>query len=86
MTIKKQLVKRVIADDVILVPVGEASLELKGLMMLNETGELLWDALPTAESKEDLVNALREEYEVDAETAAADVSEFLDTLKKLEIL
>ena len=86
MTIKKQLVKRVIADDVILVPVGEASLELKGLMMLNETGELLWDALPTAESKEDLVNALREEYEVDAETAAADVSEFLDSLKKLEIL
>ncbi len=86
MTIKKQLVKRVIADDVILVPVGDASLELKGLMMLNETGELLWDALPAANSEEELVSALQQEYEVDAEAAAADVSDFLNMLRTLGII
>ena len=48
MNIRKQLVKRNIAGDVILVPVGDASLEIKGLLTLNETGELLWDALPEA--------------------------------------
>lgn len=46
MEIRKQLVKRNIAGDVILVPIGDASLELKGLVTLNETGELLWDRLP----------------------------------------
>ena len=86
MTIKKQLVKRVIADDVILVPVGDASLELKGLMMLNETGELLWDALPAVNNEEELVSALQKEYEVDAETAAADVSDFLNMLRTLGII
>ena len=45
MEIRKQLVKRNIAGDVILVPIGDASLELKGLVTLNETGELLWDRL-----------------------------------------
>ena len=48
MEIRKQLVKRNIAGDVILVPIGDASLELKGLVTLNETGELLWDRLPQA--------------------------------------
>lgn len=35
MEIRKQLVKRNIAGDVILVPIGDASLELKGLVTLN---------------------------------------------------
>ena len=46
MEIRKQLVKRNIAGDVILVPIGDTSLELQGLVILNETGELLWDHLP----------------------------------------
>ena len=45
LNIRKQLVKRTIAGDVILVPVGDASLELKGLLTLNETGERMWDLL-----------------------------------------
>ena len=40
MEIRKQLVKRNIAGDVILVPIGDTSLELQGLVILNETGEL----------------------------------------------
>ena len=37
MKILKQLIKRNIAGDIILVPVGDASLEIKGLITLNET-------------------------------------------------
>ena len=48
MTIKKQLVKRNIAGDVILVPVGDSSLTLKGLITLNETAEFIWDRLSDA--------------------------------------
>ena len=86
MTIKKQLVKRNIAGDVILVPVGDSSLTLKGLMTLNETAEFIWDRLPEAAGAEELAAALCEEYEVDAVTARADVDEILAQLAELGIL
>ena len=83
MEIRKQLVKRNIAGDVILVPIGDASLELKGLVTLNETGELLWDRLPQAADAADLAAALRAEYEP---TALQDAQAFLDALRQLNIV
>lgn len=86
MEIRKQLVKRNIAGDVILVPIGDASLELKGLVTLNETGELLWDRLPQAAGVADLAAALRAEYDVDEPTALRDAQAFLDALRQLNIV
>ena len=86
MIIRKQLVKRTIAGDAILVPVGDASLELKGLLTLNETGERMWDLLPQCDSEEALVRQMLTEYEVDEATLRADVGEFLNSLRQLEIL
>ena len=86
MIIRKQLVKRTIAGDVILVPVGDASLELKGLLTLNETGERMWDLLPQCDSEVALVRQMLTEYEVDEATLRADVGEFLNSLRQLEIL
>lgn len=86
MNIRKQLVKRTIAGDVILVPVGDASLELKGLLTLNETGERLWDLLPQCDTEEALVQQMLGEYEVDETTLRADVGEFLASLRQLDIL
>lgn len=86
MEIRKQLVKRNIAGDVILVPIGDASLELKGLVTLNETGELLWDRLPQAADATDLAAALRAEYDVDEPTALRDAQAFLDALRQLNIV
>jgi len=72
MNIRKQLVKRNIAGDVILVPVGDASLEIKGLLTLNETGELLWDALPEAADEAALTAGRPGEYAADEATARRD--------------
>ena len=69
MTIKKQLVKRNIAGDVILVPVGDSSLTLKGLITLNETAEFIWDRLADAADAAELAAAMCEEYDIDAATA-----------------
>ena len=59
MKILKQLSKRKIVDDVILVPIGDTSLKLKGLITLNETGEFLWDRLPDAKDAAELAEHLR---------------------------
>lgn len=83
MTIKKQLVKRNIAGDVILVPVGDSSLTLKGLITLNETAEFIWDRLADAA---ELAAAMCEEYDIDAATAKNDVDEILAQFRELEII
>ena len=86
MQIKKELIKREIAGDTILVPVGKTVYDSNGLFVLNEVGQFIWDLLPNVETEGDICRALVAEYEVDPETAAADVAEFLDRLRKLNIL
>ncbi len=86
MKLKKQLVKRNIAGDVILVPVGDSSLTLKGLMTLNETAEFIWDRLADAADAGELAAALCSEYEVEPAEAMTDVEALLAQLKELEII
>ena len=86
MDCKLTLVKRDIAGDTILVPVGDASLKLKGLITLNETGSFLWDVLPDAAGPKELVDRLEEEFDADRPTLEADVAAFLAELTKWGIL
>ena len=86
MKIKKELLKRNIAGETILVPVGKTVYDSHGLFALNELGGFLWDLLPGAEGEEDLVTAVLGEYEVDESTARQDIAEFLDKLRTMNII
>ena len=86
MKIRKELIRREIAGDVILVPVGGTMLENNGLFALNELGAFLWDRLESAEDEESLVQAVLSEYEVDEDTARTDTAAFLQKLREMEIL
>lgn len=86
MIIKKELIKREIAGDTILVPVGKSVYDSNGLYLLNELGAFIWDLLPDAESEEDIYAAVMAQYEVPAETVKKDVLEFLQTLQEMGVL
>lgn len=86
MKIKKELIKRQVADDTILVPVGQTIYSSNGLFILNEVGAFIWDLLPEAETPEQLCQAVLNEYDIDEASASRDVEEFLEMLRKLEIL
>ena len=86
MEIKKELIKREIAGDTILVPVGKTVYDSNGLFALNELGAFIWDRLAKANSREDLLNAVLVEYEVTPEEAAADIDAFLAKLNSLGII
>lgn len=86
MKIKKELIKRTIAGDTILVPVGKTVYESNGLFVLNGVGAFLWDILPKAESEAELLQAVLERYDVSKEQAEKDIRVFLDKLIQMNIL
>ena len=86
MQIKKELIKREIAGETILVPVGKSVYDANGLFVLNELGAFIWELLPQAQTEEEICRAVMEEYEVSAEEVSQDVSEFLQMLRKMDIL
>ena len=77
MRIKEGYMLREAAGETVVVPFGEEALNFQGIISLNETGAFLWRQLEQGCAKKDLVQALLDEYEVDAETAEKDVNEFL---------
>lgn len=86
MKVSKNYILRNIADEHLLLPVGEAALTTKGLIALSESGCLLYEKLQEDCSREDLVRALCSEYEVTEAVAGADVDSFLDQMRQLNML
>ena len=86
MKIKKQLIKRTLAKDTVLVPVGKTIYDSNGLFILNCAGAFVWDHLETAETEEDLLQRFLEEYEITEDVARQDLRDFMDKLRDMGIL
>lgn len=86
MKIKKELLKREIAGESFLIPLGKTVYDSNGMFILTELGAFIWDLLPQAESEEDILEAVLAEYEVDEKTARTDISAYLEKLRLMEIL
>lgn len=86
MKVNGELILREVAGENILIPVGATALRIQGMISLTESGVLIWNRLQTECAEEDLVDAVLEEYDIDRETAEADVQTFLNQLRDLELL
>lgn len=86
MHITPGFVVRKIAGETIAIPSGAAARELSGLLALNGSGEFLFGLLQSEQTAESLVQAMLDTYEIDLDTARADVAEFLDILRENGIL
>lgn len=71
---------REILDETVAIPTQNAAHYLSGLVAMNETGKFLFEMLQKPQTRESLISALLEEYEVDKETAQTDVDSFLKIL------
>ncbi len=86
MKVKDNLILREIAGSWIIVPVAEMVVEFNGLMNLNESGAFLWNKLAEGAEMDELVSGLLSEYDIDEETAKADIQEFVGQLKEKGLL
>lgn len=77
---------REIAGENVAIPTGEAAHHLSGLVVINACGRFLFELLQTEQTEEELVRSLMEVYDVDTATARADVAEFLEVLRRNDML
>ena len=82
MKIKEGFILRKIGDQTIVVAIGEASTSFHGMIHLNDTGSFLWKQLEEEKTKEELIQALTQEYEVSRDQAQQGVEKFLNSLRK----
>lgn len=86
MIIKKQLIKREVAGDTVLVPVGKTVYDSNGLFVLNELGAFIWDLLPKVADEAEILRAVLGEYDVAEAEAKQDIAAFLDKLRQMGIV
>lgn len=86
MKISKEFILREIAGEYILVSVGKTALTFNGLVTVNEVGALIWGMLEKGSDVSTIVNGILDEYDVDEQTATADVLEFISYLKSNNII
>ena len=80
MKLKDKLVLRKIAENWVVLPLAASTFDLNGLLMLNDTGAMLWQKMEQGADFDCLVGALIDEYEVSPDTATEDVKAFLQKL------
>ena len=66
--------------------IGEGELNFSGVITLNDVGAFFWRNLEKGCTKEELLDSLLAEYEIDKETASSDIDEFVGKLKEAGLL
>lgn len=79
-------VTREIGGKQVAVAVGERTKTFNGMITLNATAALLWQALETDQTKESLTKLLQDTFDVDGQRATADVENFLAQLGNAGLL
>lgn len=86
MKLRGQFVVRQVLDTVVAVPVEQTALEFNGMVMLNEVSRVIWTCLQQDTTVDAIVTAVTDTFEVDEAQAQADVVEFLDQLRDVQLL
>ncbi len=84
--IKKDFVLKNIADNYIVISVGQDNVNINSMITTNETGAFLWELLQKGATKEELVQAVIKEYDADEDVVSSDVDKFIQKLADKDIL
>lgn len=86
MKIKNGFVVRTIAGKNVVVALGAASRDFKGIIELNDTAKFIWDKLALGAEKKDIVEGLSEAYDAPIELIERDVDNFIEKLQGVNVL
>lgn len=86
MRIKKEFILREIAGEYILIPTGTTTQEFNGLITINDVAAFVWKNIEKVNSVDELISMVLDEYDVDEDVARNDIEEFIQQLKKAEMI
>lgn len=86
MKIKQGFVLRKVAGQYVALAAGAELVDFNAMVSTNETGAFLWELLKSGAEMEELIEKMTAEYDVDEDTASADISEFTEKLNEAGIL
>ncbi|MFC2175582.1 PqqD family protein [Bacteroidota bacterium] len=72
-----------VGGELVLVPIKDNVAEMNEMFTLNDVGTLIWENLVDGCAIDTLSDSVVEAFEIDKETAIADVGEFLGQLEKM---
>lgn len=87
MKIAEGFLLRKVANKSVVMPMGKKAFDFNRAITLNETAAFLWSILEKEDAtKEQLIEKLRAEYDVDEATAENDIDKFLNKLRENGLL
>lgn len=85
MKIKDGFTLREVAGNYVVMNLG-GELAFNGMITLNETGAVIWNAINDGSDKEAIALKITEEYDIDSETALRDVEKFIAKMLEAGVL
>lgn len=86
MKINENFILKNIAGTAVVVPVGEAVNDVKGMITLNGPAEIIWKGLQNEKSIDCIVDEIKSEYDASDDVIRNDVDAFLNKLRTYKIL
>lgn len=86
MKIKDGFILRTVAGSNVVIPTGKRTLDLNGMITLNDTGAFIWKQLEQDRDEAQIVAAILETYDVDEARAQVCVQTFIQKLREVGCL
>ncbi len=80
------IVARKVGGELILVPIRQDAGDLAGFYSLNPVGARIWELIDGKRETAEIARIIFEEYEVEADRAEKETSEFIDRLAELGMI
>jgi hypothetical protein len=80
------MVFRRIMDECVLVPISPSADHVDNIYSLNEVGAHIWEMVEPGTPMSMIVDSLVNDYEVDPDTAAADLKELIRELREIQAI
>ena len=86
MKAKTGFILRNVVDEFILMPTGDNIGEFNGTVLLNEVSAFVWEKLQKTVSRDELLNDILDQFDVDKAAAESDLDELLAKFKEYNII
>ncbi len=86
MKLNENFILKNIAGTAVVVPVGEAVNDVKGMITLNGPAEIIWKGLENGKTIDSIVEEIKNEYDASEDVIRNDVDAFLKKLRTFKIL